>query len=315
MSVSFRMIKTLCALTLVVGIGKADMDDKTGAADTPPSVAPVVEVGPLANRWLTSWDEAKKLAQHHKVPLLIHFEATWCPACRRMDVSVLQKSEVTSSLKDGIVGVRIDADRYKDLIREYSVGTLPTEIVVRPDGSKTRMTGAVTLGTYLSRLKRIHSQGLEKPETGKSGLTASEDSGDESVRSCLIVRKDGKMVGLGGYSPVALVTDRNWIQGSNTIVVRHEGVDYFLQSEAERKLFEATPDKYIPCLHGCDVVELQRHNRATAGVIEYGAFYKGQVFFFASVENRERFEDHPTWYLDAMANARTEMETQFPFLN
>ncbi|HAD61815.1 MAG TPA: hypothetical protein DCG12_21465 [Planctomycetaceae bacterium] len=317
MSLSFRTVKSLCALTLLVGLAKADMDKKPQLSDEPPEVAPVVKGDPLPARWLTSWDEAKKLAQHHKVPLLIHFEATWCGACRRMEASVLQKSDVTAKLKDGVVGVRIDADRHKDLIREYSIGTLPTEVVVRPDGSKRRMTGAVTLSTYMSRLKRIRSEGADKPESDDSAekVSAAEDSAEASVRSCLIVRKDGKMVGLGGFSPVALVTDRKWIQGSNEIIVRHEGVDYFLQTEGERKLFEDAPEKYIPRLHGCDVVELHRQNRATAGSIEYGAFYKGEVFFFASVENRDRFEDHPTWYLDAMANAKTEMETRFPFLN
>ena len=42
---------------------------------------------------------------------------------------------------------------------------------------------------------------------------------------------------------------------------------------------------------------LHRSKLARTGAIEFGAFYKGEMFFFASIENRTRFRNNPAWYL------------------
>ena len=123
------------------------------------------------------------------------------------------------------------------------------------------------------------------------------------------------MVGLGGFSPVALSEQKTWQRGQEEFVVRYQGVDYFLQSEAEVTRFEAQPESFIPHLHGCDPVVLFQQNIAAVGAIEYGAFYQGKVFFFASMRNRDRFEDNPGWYSGIRADARTENDDLFPFLS
>lgn len=266
------------------------------------------------HRWVHSLEAAQREAAQKNLPLLLHFDASWCGACRRMEAEVLNKPEVTELLGDKVIGVRIDADRSQDLIREYGISTLPTEVVVQPDGSRgERFTGAVSLSQYVARLRNIPKADAPAADDAQSAVADAAD--DRSVRSCLIVRRDGKMVGLGGFSPVALTTQKQWMKGSEEYVVRHEGVDYFLQSAEEARQFEASPEKYIPGLHGCDLVELQLENRATTGAIEYGAFYKGKVFFFANVENRDRFENNPTWYLNAMTDARTANNEMYPFLS
>ena len=231
-----------------------------------------------------------------------------------MESEVLKKTDVTSLLGRGMIGVRIDADRHKDLIRDFGISTLPTEVVVQPDGTRgKRMVGAVSLSKYVSRLKQIVR--TDSTTVAKNDSRSVADSQSKSVRSCLIVQRDGKMVGVGGFSPVSLVLERQWTKGSDEFVATHEGVDYFLQSEKELALFNEKPEDYIPRLHGCDLVELYLENRATAGAIEYGAFYKGKVFFFASLENRSRFENNPTWYLGVMTDARTANDEMFPFLS
>lgn len=268
----------------------------------------------LPHRWLTSYEEARLLSARTNLPLLLHFDASWCGACRRMEAEVLNRTEITEQLGKSVIGVRIDADRYKELITEYGISTLPTEIVVRADGTRAdRFVGAVSLSQYTQRLKKIGSDDSTQVAETKNGAGATAEDAP-NVRSCLIVRHDGKMVGLGGYSPVALTKQRKWVKGSDQFVVTHEGVEYFLQSEQEVTQFTTDPNRHIPKLHGCDLVELQLENRATAGAIEYGSFYRGQVFFFASLENRDRFENNPTWYLGAMTDARTANDEMFPFL-
>ena len=307
---SFVSIASVALFSLI----SLDMEirKETGALDSRTPVA--TEALPQA--WQTSYEQARKMAAEHKLPLVLHFDATWCGACVRMEQDVLKRPGVLSILGREVVGVKIDADQNRHLISEFGISTLPTEVVVYADGSRgSQYVGATSLNSYLSRLKSI--SGSNQAVVAKSEAKVQEARQDDNkvVRSCLIVRHDGKMVGVGGYSPVALTEAKTWVKGTSLFRAEHEGVCYFLQSEAERKLFQADPTKYIPHLHGCDLVELYNENRVTAGAIEYGAFYKGQVFFFASLENRHSFESNPTWYTGAMTDARTTNDEMFPFLN
>jgi YHS domain-containing protein len=233
-----------------------------------------------------------------------------------MESEVLNRKEVLQLLGTHAIGVRIDSDRDRALVSEYGVTTLPTEVIVLPDGKRAgRHVGAVGLTSYTSRLRKLGSQSDSQNDAIQVASHETEiTDAQEVTRTCLIVKHDGEMVGMGGYSPVALTTRKEWVKGSEEFVVQHEGVDYFLESAAEAELFSENPTEYIPRMHGCDVVELSRENRALAGSIEFGSFYRGQVFFFANRENRSRFQSHPAWYVDAMTNGQTTNGEQFPFL-
>ena len=273
--------------------------------------------------WMTDYADAVKLASRTKLPLVLHFDATWCGACRRMESEVLNRSDVRNQLGRTVIGCRIDADLRKDLIAEFGISTLPTEVIVQPDGSRgSRFVGYVSLSSYKSRLKRIAEQNqsnvAEKSidhELDDKASVAANERPAQRTRSCLIVKHDGKMVGLGGFSPVALSKERQWKKGSDEWVASHEGVCYFFQSQEEVVLFRATPDRFIPRLHGCDPVMLFTENRAASGAIEFGSFYEGRLFFFANHRNRIRFESNPKWYVSIEADAMTEKDPAFDFLH
>ncbi len=265
------------------------------------------------HHWMTSYTKASALASRHKLPLLLHFDAPWCGACRQMEQSVLNQSEVKALLGSKVIGVRLNADYNKSLIAKFGISTLPTEVVVFADGSRgARYLGATQLNAYVSRLNSI--SGSNRAVVSKNETKAAQTVAPENLRSCLIAKHDGKMVGLGGFSPVPLKSNRQWKRGSEKIVGEHEGVCYYFTSEAERDRFQANPSYYIPQLHGCDLVELSRENRALPGAIEYGAFYENKVFFFASLENRSHFEANPTWFLAAATDAYIENGDGYPFL-
>lgn len=307
---SFVSIASVAVLSLI------SFDMEIRKESTPLNRQAQVATETLPQTWQTSYEHARQLAAKHKLPLLLHFDATWCGACVRMEQDVLKRPEVLSILGREVIGVKIDADQNRDLISEFGISTLPTEVVVYADGSRgSQYSGATSLGSYVARLKSI--SGSNQAVVAKSEAKVQETKQDDSksVRSCLIVRHDGKMVGVGGFSPVALTVSKTWAKGTSLFRAEHEGVCYFLQSDAELQKFKADPSRYIPHLHGCDLVELYNENRVTAGAIEYGAFYKGQIFFFASLENRHRFESNPTWYTGAMTDSRTTNDEMFPFLN
>lgn len=301
------------AATTISGVFAPDMDtEKSMPGGDPTEIRAEMPEQALPGRWLTSFEEAKQLATTHQLPLILHFEAPWCGACRQMDTSVMNQPEVTTELARSVIGVRIDADKSPELINQYGISSLPTEVIINPDGSEQgRYVGGSSLSTYVARLKALPGKAGEAAGAETEG---SGESQEDKLRECLIVKHDGKMVGLGGFSPVALLSEKEWKRGSETFMADHEGVTYFFQTAEERDLFQKTPAKFIPELHGCDLVELSLDRRAEVGAIEYGAFYKGRMFFFASLENREKFQRNPAWYADGISTQSIKNPEQFPFL-
>ena len=262
-----------------------------------------------SGKWLDSFEEAKKLSIEKNVPIVLHFEAVWCGACRQMDSAVLSQQDVVKHLGNTVIGVRIDADRDPELIAKYGISSLPTEVIIGSEGQElARYAGSATLAEYTARLdKSGASNGTDQDVKPTQEL-------DESLRRCLLVMRDGKVVGLGGFCPVAMMRDKKWLKGSEEFVGSYDGVDYFFQSAEERELFFASADQFIPGLHGCDPVELQRERRAETGAIELGAFYKGRLFFFTSQSNRRLFQDNPAWYAEGISADGIQNPDQFPFL-
>ncbi len=71
-------------------------------------------------------------------PVLVQFDATWCPFCKKMQPYL---DKLRTSKLDTIDVYKVDADDDADLMRSYEVGTLPTlimfydgRIVGRSDG-------------------------------------------------------------------------------------------------------------------------------------------------------------------------------------
>ncbi len=282
--------------------------DSAGPAILDPSKV-TVEADRLAvGKWLDSFEEARKLAIEKNIPIVLHFEAVWCGACRQMDSAVLNQPTVLNHLGTTVIGVRVDADRHQDLIAKHGISSLPTEVIIGPDGKEIgRYAGNATLDEYMTRLNKSGATNTADQSVKKSEV-------DENLRHCLLVMHDGKVVGLGGYCPVAMIRDKQWLKGSEEFVGTYDGVDYFFKSAEERETFFASPKQFVPGLHGCDPVELQLGRVAQTGAIELGAFYKGRLFFFRSQSNRRLFQNNPGWYADGVSSDGVQNPHQFPFL-
>ena len=296
--------------TMLIAVSMVAMDPnpaEPGSSEVSPTVAAAVDTS--SQKWLDSFDEAKTRSIEKNIPIILHFEAVWCGACRQMDSAVLTQATVMRHLGTTIIGVRIDADHHADLIAKYEISSLPTEVVIGSDGQEiARYTGSATLSEYTAR--------LESSSSSESNPNAAQpaQNPDDSLRRCLLVMRDGKVVGLGGFCPVAMMRDKKWLKGSEEFVGSYDGVDYFFQSAEEREVFFASPKQFIPGLHGCDPVELQRGRRAETGAIELGAFYRGRLFFFTSQSNRQLFQNNPAWYAESISADGIQNPEQFPFL-
>jgi thiol-disulfide isomerase/thioredoxin len=65
--------------------------------------------------------------------VIIDFETTWCGPCHTMDQWVWTDAEVAGLLNQGFVGVKLDGDIEKALVKRFDVKGYPTMVVV--DGS------------------------------------------------------------------------------------------------------------------------------------------------------------------------------------
>ncbi|MBC7967692.1 MAG: thioredoxin family protein [Fuerstia sp.] len=106
-------------------------------------------------------------------------------------------------------------------------------------------------------------------------------------------RESDKRIGLNGYSPVSLTETEEWKAGEAQFNHEFQGVCYQLSSAEELERFKASPDKFIPALHGFDPVSLVKDQVFEAGHLELGVTYQSRVYFFSSKDTRDEFLNSP----------------------
>lgn len=260
--------------------------------------------------WKQDFTEAAKEAKQAARPLLIHFHATWCPPCRQMEKDVLHHAEVRELLTQQFVAVMIDSDQHPELVSQFEIKSLPSDVIIAPDGVVVlKAEGGRDRKAYLVQLRHTLEQFAPPTET-PSGRVPGERLAQESTPGTARVReqprepiRDDKpvtevklLVGLDRFSPVALAKDRQWRKGKTDLALVYQGVVYLLCDAEEYREFQSNPAKYAPRLLGCDPVILWNSDRAVPGSTQFGAYFDGELFLFASPENRDRFKSSPTLY-------------------
>jgi len=115
----------------------------------------------------------------------------------------------------------------------------------------------------------------------------------EKAMTQALRRESDKQIGLHGFSPVSLTESEQWKTGAPQFKYEFQGVCYLLTSAEELDRFKASPDRFIPALHGCDPVSLVNDKIVQAGHIELGVTYRSRVYFFFSKQTRDEFLSNP----------------------
>lgn len=270
-----------------------------------------IQAAPAAG-WHKDFEEAQKLARQLNRPLLIHFSAEWCGPCRRMDRSVLNSAAVLNHIASATVGVKVDSDKRRDLVKKFNVRSLPTDVIIDGNGRVlAKSEGYQEQRQYLSQLARVESRWARDNKTQivrtQEPMTSGHDtrlvrnetpdeSGTLTAPSSVPVARPKIVIGLDRYSPVSLYNSRAWQRGLPEFAVEHKGVTYYLTSPTEQEQFQDNPAKFAPQLLGCDPVVLWQTDRAVPGSTEFGAFFDGELFLFASLETRKQFKKNPFRY-------------------
>jgi thiol-disulfide isomerase/thioredoxin len=98
-----------------------------------------------------SFYAASQEAAHSGKILLVDFYTTWCGPCRRMDKGTWTDAEVIKLLQQKTVALRIDAEKQSDLATRYGIGSYPSVLLIKPDGTELgRLVGYRDPKTFLA---------------------------------------------------------------------------------------------------------------------------------------------------------------------
>ena len=84
--------------------------------------------------WRTDLDAALAEARSANRRVLVDFSADWCPPCQAMKHDVWPHPQVEKAISAGFVPVLVDADRDTVLADRYQVSSIPTILLLDPDG-------------------------------------------------------------------------------------------------------------------------------------------------------------------------------------
>ncbi|MBP92883.1 MAG: hypothetical protein CMC55_02065 [Flavobacteriaceae bacterium] len=83
--------------------------------------------------WLTSLEDAQKMALASNKLVLVDFWATWCGPCKRMDSESWNQEDV-QALMQNYVPVKIDIDRNRSIAQKYGVQGIPYIFILDGNG-------------------------------------------------------------------------------------------------------------------------------------------------------------------------------------
>jgi thioredoxin-related protein/YHS domain-containing protein len=247
--------------------------------------------------WQTDLATAAKLARKQEQPLLIHFYATWCQPCQRMERETFAATDFGKQIAGRFVLVRIDSDRHPELIRKYGVTGLPCDVFVSPNGRiLSRNAGYLQKRQYFAQLARWESRFVKRSKVRIAAAKPQPDDISKSTGKAQTAKPGPVLIGMDGYSPVAMHQRRKWVTGKKEFAWPQHGISYWMADADELAAFQRDPGRFAPKLLGCDPVILNETDRALPGKVQYGAIFDGELFFFTTAESRTKFRENPTQY-------------------
>lgn len=251
-------------------------------------------------KWMTDLTQATALAKKENRLLLIHFYADWCGPCRKMERETLSSKSLAAQLGGKIVAVKINSDKNPKITKKYGITALPSDIFVAPSGQiLARSEGYQTQRQYLSLVARIDAKfdNTERVRIAKTKKKTQPNKKSAKLPTIPDTHRPSKpLIGMDGFSPVALHENRKWRTGKKQFSWKYQDVTFWMADAKELALFKADPRRYAPRLLGCDPVFLNETDRAVQGKIAYGAFFDGHLYFFATSGNRKKFRANPLPY-------------------
>jgi thiol-disulfide isomerase/thioredoxin len=133
----------------------------TKAADRKPDDMLAPERGrPRAKvpfEWSHALVPALAKAKAEKKLVFIDFETTWCGPCKSMDEWIWTDAEVAAAMAGKYIGVKLDGDIEKAIVKKYTVAGYPTMLVIDAAGKEVwRAVGYQSSKEMLDLIAKVY---------------------------------------------------------------------------------------------------------------------------------------------------------------
>ncbi|MEG4407085.1 thioredoxin [Microcoleus sp. MON2_D5] len=92
----------------------------------------------------------EELLSGSDLPVLVDFYATWCGPCQMM-APILE--QVSGQMKDKLMVVKIDTDKYEHLASQYHIYALPTLVLFKNGAEVDRIEGVMQPAQLIDRVQ------------------------------------------------------------------------------------------------------------------------------------------------------------------
>lgn len=92
----------------------------------------------------------EELLSGSDLPVLVDFYATWCGPCQMM-VPILE--QVSGQMKDKLMVVKIDTDKYEHLASQHHIYALPTLVLFKNGAEVDRIEGVMQAAQLIDRVQ------------------------------------------------------------------------------------------------------------------------------------------------------------------
>ncbi|MCP4650535.1 MAG: thioredoxin family protein [PVC group bacterium] len=111
------------------------------------------ESGTIA--WYHDMEQAKADASAENKTMLVDFYTEWCGWCKKLDKDTYSNKEVAEFAKNFIC-VKIDADKYPQLTKDYKVRGFPSTVFLNSDGTLIEVVpGYMPPDKFLKLMERM----------------------------------------------------------------------------------------------------------------------------------------------------------------
>jgi thioredoxin-like negative regulator of GroEL len=105
--------------------------------------------------WQVNVETAQQIAAKTNRLVLIHFWAPWCKPCMRLEKEVFSRADTAKSLEANFVFVKVNADEAPGTTRSFGVSSLPTDVIVTPQGRLvSQFQSPPTATQYITQLNQ-----------------------------------------------------------------------------------------------------------------------------------------------------------------
>jgi YHS domain-containing protein len=129
-----------------------------------------------------------------------------------------------------------------------------------------------------------------------SGTQAADRAAYAMTESARPNETSMPQLAMGGYCPVELLRNGQWVTGDLRFTVVHNGAIYRLAGPKQWKEFSTNPETFVPACSGNDAVLAVEEGRTVPGQITYCATFDGRLYMFSCAATQTKFNKAPQRY-------------------